>query len=289
MKSIAFAPGHITGFFEPVYFKQDMMRTGSRGAGVNISMGAISEVEIKNSEKQVFEINVNSKKIDFPTVKLALKFLLGETKIHVKSNIRSDLAFGQGFGMSAASALSTTLAVSKLVDLPRDNALKASHFAEIQLKTGLGDVISSFFGGLEIRKQAGLPPWGVIEHIPAEGELVLCVIGKKVDTKNILNDEKLVSDISNYGKYCTKKILENPCIENFFNLSNFFTMKTNLANKKIRGVLDIVNKIGMGSMCMLGNSIFACGDSDKVARLLSSYGKVFVCSIDQSGACILKK
>ena len=57
MKSTAFAPGHISGFFEPVY-NQDLSRTGSRGAGINISLGAVSEVFAENSTTQNFEIYV---------------------------------------------------------------------------------------------------------------------------------------------------------------------------------------------------------------------------------------
>ena len=41
MKATAFAPGHISGFFEPV-FNPDLSRTGSCGAGINISLGAIT-------------------------------------------------------------------------------------------------------------------------------------------------------------------------------------------------------------------------------------------------------
>jgi len=43
----------------------------------------------------------------------------------------------------------------------------------------------------------------------------------------------------------------------------------------------------MASMCMLGNSIFASGETDNLCKILSSYGKVFVCSVDECGARIL--
>ncbi len=39
MKGIAFAPGHISAFFEPVYSEQDFDRSGSRGAGFSLSLG----------------------------------------------------------------------------------------------------------------------------------------------------------------------------------------------------------------------------------------------------------
>jgi len=46
MKTIAFAPGHISGFFEPVY-NANKAKTGSRGAGINVNLGAKSDVSNK--------------------------------------------------------------------------------------------------------------------------------------------------------------------------------------------------------------------------------------------------
>ena len=286
MKSIAFAPGHISGFFEPVY-NQDVFRTGSRGAGINISLGAISEITVKSSPVQNLEIFVNNKKSNTPVIKLALKHMIGNNPIHVVVKTSLDLPYGQGFGMSAASAVSATYALSKIIGVSKNEAMKASHFSEVSLKTGLGDVLANCFGGVEIRKTAGLPPWGVIEHIPGKYELVLCVIGKKLDTRKILQNQTKTINIVNYGKYCTKKILENPSIENLFFLSQTFTKKAKLANKQVLDAIDCANQFGMASMCMLGNSVFALGKTKELCKILSSFGKVFVCSVDEIGARIL--
>ncbi len=287
MKAIAFAPGHISGFFEPVY-KQDISRTGSRGAGINTSLGAISEVAVEASTKQLFEIFVNNKRIDDAVTKLTLKYLLGENPVHVIVNKKLDLPIGQGFGMSAAGALSTALAVAKTTNLSNSDALKAAHFAEVQLKTGLGDVIACSFGGIEIRKSAGLPPWGIIKHIPGKYEIVLCVIGKKLDTKNILTDSVKANKITEYGKLYTKKILEKPSIENLFSLSQSFTKKTGLSDPKVSKAIDAANQFGKASMCMLGNSVFAIGKTDELCKLLSSFGVVYICSVDEIGARVIK-
>jgi pantoate kinase len=77
MKAVAFSPGHISGFFEPVYHPEDMSRTGSRGAGISISLGAISEVTIESSTKQIFDIYINDRKSSAPVTSLAIKYLLG--------------------------------------------------------------------------------------------------------------------------------------------------------------------------------------------------------------------
>jgi len=287
MKAAAFAPGHISGFFEPV-FEQDMSRTGSRGAGINISLGAMSEVFAESSTKQDIEIIINNKRYNAPVTKLALKYLIRDTPVKVVVKTKYDLPFGQGFGMSAACALSATYALSKSVNLSLSEAMKAAHFAEVQLKTGLGDVMASSFGGIEIRKSPGIPPWGIIEHIPGKCDLVLCVIGKKLDTKKILEDPQKVKKVADYGKYCTKKILQGPSVENLFSLSQMFTKKTGLAVDQVLEAIDAVSKFGMASMCMLGNSIFAFGKTDELFKILSSFGKVIISSVDECGARILQ-
>ena len=286
MRSRAFAPGHISGFFEPIY-NSDINRTGSRGAGINITFGSVSEVFCEGSTSQAIDVFINNKKSNAPVIRLAIKYLIGDNPLKVVVKTKYEIPVGQGFGMSAAGALSSTYALAKILKISSNEALRASHFAEVQLKTGLGDVIASSFGGIEIRKSAGLPPWGVIEHIPGKGDLVLCVVGKKLDTKKILEDANKATKIIDYGKFCTKKILEKPSVENLFTLSKAFTENTNLADEKVMGAIDTASKFGLASMCMLGNSIFAMGKTDELCNALSSYGKIFVCSVDEFGARII--
>jgi len=288
MKSVAFAPGHISCFFEPVYVSQDLIRTGSRGAGINVSFGAIAEVVAEGAMKQNFEVFINGKKSSAPVTRLALKYLIGEKPLDVVVKTRLELPVGQGFGMSAAGALSASLALARIIGVSDFDALKASHCAEVQLRTGLGDALASSFGGVEIRREAGLPPWGTIEHIPGRYELVLCVVGKKIDTSKILADPMKTNDIVTQGRYCTKKLLENPSIENLFSLSQVFTKTTGLADKRVLEAIEAVNRYGLASMCMLGNSVFAIGKTSKLCQTLSLFGKVFVCTVDEYGARVLE-
>jgi pantoate kinase len=285
----AFAPGHISGFFEPVLHPEDLMHTGSRGAGFSISLGALSEVIVEESQSNDIQIFINGKRSYAQVTNLALKNIIGNNSLNVIVKTQLDLPTGQGFGMSAAGALSSCLALCKCFDFPSEHALKAAHAAEVQLRTGLGDVVSSYFGGLEIRKSAGLPPWGFIEHIPGKFELVLCVTGKKIDTKKILNNPNFVKKISEYGRICTQKLLEKPSIENFFYQSQLFTKKICFADKKTYQAVNTVKNLGTASICMLGNSIFATGNTEKLCRVLSVFGKVYVCCIDEYGARIIEK
>lgn len=288
MKATAFAPGHVSGFFEPIYQNQNADRSGSRGAGINISLGATSQVTVKSSVDQTIDISLNNKKADTSVTKLAIKHLIGDTPLHITVNTELDLPTGQGFGMSGAGALGSTIALAKLLHIPKEEALKSSHYAEVALHTGLGDVLASSFGGVEIRKEAGLPPWGIIEHIPGKYDVVVCIIGKEIDTKKILSDPAKINEIASYGRYCTKKILEKPSIENLFSLSQTFTKKIELADEKVLEAIDAANHHGMASMCMLGNSVFAIGDTEALCKTLTAFGKVYVCSVDQCGARVLE-
>jgi pantoate kinase len=286
MKAIAFSPGHISGFFEPI-FHNNILKTGSRGAGFNISLGAKSEVIVNKSNNIDYKIYINGKKLDFPIIPYALNFLTDNNKMEIIVKTKLDLPLSQGFGMSAASVLSASYAFSKIVNKSYFDALKASHISEIHHKSGLGDVISCSFGGIEIRTKPGIPPWGVIKHILGNYEIVLCVIDDIIDTKKILNDQDKLKVITKYGNFCTNKIIESPTIDNLFLLSKLFTEKTKLASKKVIEAIKIADEFGNASMCMLGNSIFAIGKTNLICNKLKSYGKIFICNIDKYGTRLL--
>lgn len=289
MKATAFAPGHISGFFEPVYYGQNFDRTGSRGAGINISLGVTSQVIVQGSSQQAINVCINGKQSDAPVTTFALRCLLGETAVSIEVDSRLDLPVSQGFGMSAGGALSASLALAKLLGFSRDQAVKAAHYAEVQLRTGLSDVVASSFGGIEIRREAGLPPWGILEHIPGEYDVVLCVIGKKIETKKVLSDSTRMNEIVSYGRFCTKKILQKPSIENLFDLSLRFTKSIGLADPRVLEAIEAAGRYGKVSMCMLGNSVFAVGETEQLCRTLVSFGDVFCCCVDGEGARVVKE
>jgi len=287
MKATAFAPGHISAFFEPKYYHQDFTRSGSRGAGINVSLGAVSHVIVLEGQNQNIDITINNVKTDAAVTKRAVQHLIGNTPLDISIHITLDLPLSQGFGMSAAGTLSSSIALAKILQIPKENAIKAAHIAEVEFRTGLGDVIASSFGGIELRREAGLPPWGTIEHIPGDFDVVLCIIGKEIDTKTVLSNPVKLQEIGSYGRYCIKKLIEHPSIENLFYLSHLFTKKIGLADEKVLKAIDEANTCGMGSMCMLGNSVFCIGNTEELCTRLSKFGQVYVCPIDKYGAQLL--
>lgn len=286
MESIAFAPGHISGFFLPVYH-EDIYKTGSIGAGINVDAGVISNVKLTKATSQKVDIFFNGKKSSSSVIQLAVQQLIKDEKMQLKINVDIQLPVSQGFGMSAASALSTSYAIADLLNLPLTEAVKAAHFAEVTLRTGLGDVLASSIGGIEIRSKAGIPPWGVIDHIHDSGEIIICVVDSILSTKEILDNDKIQKNIQSLGKNCMDELLVDPTLKTLFKVSEWFTRNSQLASTKVIEAIDAVKPYGMASMCMLGNSVYAMGDSKKISHVLSDFGSVQVCNIDDKGARIL--
>ena len=278
-----FVPAHITCFFDPHYDK-NIFRSGSRGAGFSINMGAKVKVSIARAKSFNVEVFINGKREEALTTETAVRNLIGREPLNVRVDIEQNLPTSQGFGMSGAGALGASLAISKLFGIDKITAIKNAHAAEVVCKTGLGDVIAQLFGGIEIRKSPGLPPFGMIEHIPGSFEVVICVVGEKLKTKKILENESIMKKISMRGKYCLDALLTNPSVENLFSLSYDFMKYTGLADEKIRKIVDIANNFGRASMCMIGNSIFAVGDSESLTQVLSNFGRVYRAKVDTQGA-----
>ncbi|HDO19366.1 MAG TPA: pantothenate kinase [Thermoplasmatales archaeon] len=281
-----FCPAHITCFFDP-HSDRNLRKCGSRGAGFSVTLGATTKVTLSESKEQSIEVQINGKKVDAKTTIVAVKNLIKSYPLRVKIEIKQALPMSQGFGMSGAGALSASIGVAKLLGLSRMDAIESAHMAEVVCKTGLGDVIAQSFGGIEIRRSPGLPPWGMIEHLPGDYEVILCVLGKKMSTPSILSNPDMVRRIKISARHCLTSLLDNPSMENLLSLSYAFMNSTGLASEKIKMAVDVARNYGLASMCMLGNSIFAIGESDELERMLSVFGKVYRCRIDKQGARIL--
>ena len=278
-----FVPAHITTFFDP-YYDKDPLRSGSRGAGFCTSLGLKVKAFVSRSKSQSIEIFINGKREKALTTLTAVKNIIGKEPFKIRIEVYQDLPSSQGFGMSGAGALGASLALSSIFGIDRITAIKVAHTAEVICRTGLGDVIAQAFGGIEVRKSPGLPPWGVIEHIPGDFEVILCVVGDRLATADVLKREDLLRRISIKGKYCVNSLLENPSIENLLSLSQEFTRYVGLANERIEKAIEIANNYGKASMCMIGNSIFAIGETEMLEDILSSFGKVYRARIDSYGA-----
>lgn len=285
--AVAFSPGHISGFFDP-YYSRDPKKSGSTGAGISISLGVTAKVRVLPSSKQEVNVFINNKPSEASTTKLTVMQLIGDEPFKVDVKLNQSLPVSQGFGMSGAGALSAALATAKLVGLSKMDAIEAAHSAEVAYRTGLGDVVAESFGGIEIRRSPGLPPWGVVEHIPGNYKIVLCVVGDKLSTSKVLSDETVLRRVRDVSKACLVELLDNPSIENLFKLSYRFAKETNLLTERLDKAIKAASNYGMASMCMLGNAVFAVGKTKRLLEVLKPFGSTYECVIDTTGATVLR-
>ncbi len=311
----AFAPGHITGFFQICDEARQTSMKGSKGAGICLAKGVSTTVEaipITSSSSETIgepEIYINGNRtINAITTNKTVQYILEKIeneglidlnfRLIIKSKI--ELPIGQGFGLSGAGALSTALAINDALDLaiPLPELTALAHRAEVELKSGLGDVGAQTAGGVPIRLKPGIPPHGEIIQLISNSdesnfeniEILLCVIGPVLDTNNILTSEKNRNIINKYGDISLKILLKTPNLENLFKISYQFALGTQLVSPEVFNVLELVHsKNGLASMSMLGNSIFIL-DTKKTtnfANILKKYGNVYRSKIDIEGARIL--
>ncbi len=286
MRARAFCPGHITGFFE-VCMAEDLLASGSRGGGLCTSLGALSDVTIERSDHLKIKVEIDGEPREAEVTRAALEHLLGEEPLHVDVATELDLPESQGFGMSAAGALSACIAASHILGIARQNAFEAAHVAEIECGAGLGDVPAVHRAGVTIRASPGLPPKGRVHRIEGAPEVVLAVVGSPIKTSEVLKDIELTQRINRAGAERVSRLLGRPTVDDFMRLASSFALETDLASEQVATAMDAASAAGAASMVMLGNSVFAIGRTAELADILSAFGEARSCGVDIAGARVL--
>lgn len=283
----AFAPGHITGFFEICDDETDPAKIGSRGAGFSVRLGVTTRVEIKEDGFPGILCIINGEQQEASTTRAAVELLLGREALNVTVRQTMDLPASQGFGMSASGALSAALATASILGRTRRDAIWAAHCAEVTNRTGLGDVVGSALGGFENRLEPGCEPHGRIEPFRAGepvDDVMLAVVDQEILTKRILTDPTHRRDIKTAGAAALKRFREAPGLRSFADVSKEFSLETRLASERISRIYREVERLALVGQCMLGGSVFAFGRSHDVKTRLSRWGRVYSTKIEFNGA-----
>ncbi|WP_456467860.1 pantoate kinase [Archaeoglobus sp.] len=255
-----FAPASITCIFSPQIF-DDPKNSGSIGVGFTINLG----VEARKGNR----ITINGEDWSFST----LDYVIESVELD-GAEIKADLPFGCGFGMSGAAALT----VAMLGDLPYIKAADLAHEAEVVNLTGLGDVVTQTFGGIVVRKNAACPSLASVERFCWDKTLDFLILGE-ISTKDVISDDLKRKRIGDAGKKWTKEFLKKPTFENLFFCSNKFAEETGLAELVGDVVEAVESSGGMAGMVMLGKAVFAWNGFDA----LKEFGEPFRAKIDSCG------
>jgi|BioPla2DNA2_1021312.scaffolds.fasta_scaffold01267_23 pantoate kinase len=300
LQSSVFAPSHITGFFEVVDDPNPFIK-GSRGAGVTLDQGVLTQVDvsegngeiiIKNNGKSISQKYSPDTSVSYRTLDLIRKQteLIEWDDIKITINHQVQVPVESGFGVSAGLALGTSLALSRIFKLPFTfyQAAAIAHHAEIQLKTGLGDVTGAVIGGFPIRIEPGAPGIGKADKIlygsgannKSQGDLF--VISKTlgtIETSSVLQDPAMTGKINIVARHMLKKLLSNPKINNLMDLSFEFARETGLIDPDILEIVEVMKDETLGaSMAMLGKTAFAISETPD-----SSVDGVMVARVDNCG------
>ncbi len=247
-----FVPGHITGFFT-IENHEVSLKNGSLGVGFLLSKG------VRTTITPADELTIDVNQADDTVINEVLGIFEVETSFKITQDIQ--LPVGAGFGTSAASALSLSLALNDFLHLGYSQELcgQIAHKAEVNLSAGLGDVIAQTGHGLVLRTQPGAPGIGEIKSFEHDVFIAWKTFGP-IDTAEVIQDSHHKKVISDVGLKYIELFEKDPTLENFLDFSNRFSQETNLMSDDVKNLVDYFNSmedILGSSMAMLGNTVFA--------------------------------
>lgn len=295
----AFAPAHLTGFFEIRDEHVNPYRKGSRGAGLNLHDGVTATVTIDDA-RSGRSVTINGAPDEAAVIHTTLDGLLGtDYGAHVTVAIESPLPAGQGFGLSGAGALATGTALARLLTFPQKNAVWEAHRAEVLHRTGLGDVPAQALGGAEIRITAGPMPMGVLERFAGREtrhhEVICCVLEEPLPTRSVLDDPAARARINEAGAMSVDALRAEPTLAKYMEESAAFAARVGLTSPTLADALVTARRYGPATQTMLGNSLHLLLDTRRqdydpvgAVEALRAHGTVWQTRIATRGAHALE-
>ncbi|WP_296866478.1 pantoate kinase [uncultured Methanobrevibacter sp.] len=267
MSVSVFMPAHITGFFS-IENNDNPLKNGSCGAGFLLDRGV--KTTLKNSSEFKIDVNQGSDIV----INEVLKYFNIEDSFEITQDIQFPI--GAGFGTSAASALSLSLALNEFFDCgySKNECGQIAHKAEVSLGGGLGDVIGQTGSGLVLRTRPGAPGVGKIKSFEEDIYVATKFFGK-IDTASVIRNPEHKKIISVNGRKCLDSFKKNSSVENFLRLSYEFSLNTKLMTNEVQSLADYFNScddILGASMAMLGNTVFAFADNESSLKKLNIEG-----------------
>ncbi|MGZ5550039.1 MAG: pantoate kinase, partial [Nitrososphaeraceae archaeon] len=249
----AFSPGHITGFFEKPENKNqnsDLLFYGSKGAGFSFKKGVTTSVELYKSKNNWYQIYINNSLTNNAEVsKWVVQYYLDKFDFtyYIKINHSIDIPIGYGLGTSGAAALSLSYALNNAlnINLSKEYAAQIAHIAEIECNTGLGTVISEFYGGLEIRTSFGAPGIGKLTKIELNNykAIILCI--SPLSTKQILTNYS--NNANSLGEMMVEQLLLSKDVNSFLRMSYQFADFLGLTKGICAKPIEELNRLGVDS------------------------------------------
>jgi pantoate kinase len=268
--ALAFAPGHVTGLFAPETDARDPRARGSRGAGIVLELGAIAVARFVPGRRRRVDVrDEGGERLPISTV--AAQRLSPPAAGTLTVRVSHALPVAQGFGMSAAGATATALAVARLSGSSVRAAVEVAHLADLYGGGGLGGVAAILGGGWESRSRAGVPPFGAVEHRPFRGTLFVGVVGGPIASPRILRSSRILARIRE-ARSEVDAVLAHPTSAEFLDRSERFTDRVGLTTPGLRRTLTALRRCdAWAAQAMFGRSFFAVPRSPAARRRLRAW------------------
>ena len=252
----AFAPGHVTGIFRPDTSNRDPRGRGSVGAGIVLELGAWAEARFTPGPRSSVRV-VGKGRASWPISEDVARRMAPNASGALSLRLTHELPVGQGFGMSAAGALATALAVGALWGRPRAHAIQVAHLADLFGGGGLGGLAAILGGGLEVRTRAGVPPFGHVVHRTFRPALLVGVVGRPIPSPSVLRDPAALRRITRAARGW-EELGRHPSPDGLFRLSERFTDLAGLASPAVTRTVTALRERGAAAcQAMFGQSFFA--------------------------------
>jgi pantoate kinase len=235
----------------------------SLGMGFTVKEG----VEVIVSEHHETEVLFNGERINFPTVRAVVNRLTqNRSVVGIKVDIASPLPLGCGFGLSGAAALATAYALNELLTLHKDSEKLAmtAHIAEVENRTGLGDVCSQYHGGYLVKLKEGSPL--TADRLPIAEQPIYYRYFGPIQTSEVLGNREQTlrinraADVALHTLQMLTNAKPNATLFNAcFAVSKQFSVESGLLSdaRVIDTIAGIEAEGGVASMIMLGNGVFS--------------------------------
>ena len=196
-------------------------------------------------------------------------------------------------GSSSAVALSLSFALNQALNTKLDRSLigQIAHNAEVNCKTGLGDVLASFRGGFEIRVKAGAPGIGLVKKIRTEDISVIMICFAPISTNKFIKER--LSQINGLGGKMVNRLLESKNYDHFQDMSLEFAKYVDVMTPRMEKIVKEFSKNNIKcGIALFGETIFSMIPKEKeqnVLEILKKYpdGIIIKSELDQSGARLL--
>jgi len=301
MEATAFCPAHITGFFKAHLDdnQNSLENFGSTGAGFSIKQGVTTRVKVDTKDNQESNFRITTKGYQSDKTDVS-EFVLNEfLKLGKFSNKFFDIEHeisipvGYGLGSSGAVALSLSFALDQALETKLDKTMigQIAHNAEVNCKTGLGDVLASFHGGFEIRVKPGAPGIGCVKKILTDEISVIMICFSPISTNKFIKER--LSQINGLGGKMVNRLLESKNYKHFQDMSLEFAKFVNVITPRMQKLVNELSKNNIKcGIAFFGETVFSMipkEDEDRVLEILQKYsdGIVIKSELDNNGARVL--